>query len=277
MKKGTGNYTVVFQSGLGSSHAIWRDIQNDVSQYAVTISYDRNGLMHSESNGLAVTNGHVTEELNDLLKKAGCPGPFIIVGHSMAGIYLRRFIKSNQQNIAGIVFVEAAHPLQIKRCSPELLKILKAPPYWLAYLAVNSGLYRLLFSFLPISPEIPKNHWLHKAEKNFFYKSYKKLFEEISNDKSNMEDACKFHDFGSIPLTIIKGATYVHLQKVKNKDLVDEYKSLSSDLQDDLLTLSSNSKMVEAQNSGHLVQINDGELITREILKLIRISEQSTS
>lgn len=270
VKKGEGNCTVVFLSGMGSSYAIWQEIQDSISQNAVTISYDRNGLMLSESNDLPVTNQQVSEELTMLLEKTGCPKPYILVGHSMAGIYLRPFIKRFEQDVNGIIFAEAAHPKQIEKASPALLKTLSVPPYWLINFVVNTGIYRTFFSFVPLSPEIPMNHPLHQIERDFFYKSYRKTLEELHNDKLNFKDAEQYTSFGHIPLTVMMGTSAVRYARIKDTVIKDEYKNLINEVQHDLLKLSTNSNLVEAIHSGHLLQINDAPLLISEIRKMLK-------
>ena len=272
VKKGLGNYTIVFQSGMGSSHAIWQPIQDELAQNAVTISYDRNGIMFSEDNGLPITNENVSRELEALLLKTNCPKPYILVGHSMAGIYLRSFIDRNKKDISGILFLEAAHPQQIAKASPELIKLLTPPPLWLAKLAVNTGFYRIFFSFFPLSPEIPLNHPLHQVEKDFFYKSCDKIFKEVANDQLNFKDAEKYTSFGDIPLTVIMGSSAIRYANIKNQKIKEEYCALVKEVQEDLLKLSSNSRMVEAPNSGHLPQIKDSQLIILAIRQLLLLT-----
>ncbi|GAB3420675.1 alpha/beta hydrolase [Niabella aquatica] len=271
VKKGQGNCTVVFQSGMGSSYAIWQEIQDSISQNAVTIAYDRNGLMLSEATDAPVTNDQVAEELQLLLEKTNCPKPYILVGHSMAGIYLRPFIKKNEQDIAGIVFVEASHPQQIKKASPELLKALSIPPRWLIKFAVNTGIYRTMFSFVPLSPEIPMNHPLHRLEKDFFYRSCDKILEEVENDALNFKNAEKYTSFGNIPLTVITGTSEIRYAAIKDTVVRNEYRQWVDEMQHDLLKLSANSWLIKAPNSGHLVQINDGALLIREIRNMLSI------
>lgn len=270
VKKGQGNCTVVFQSGMGSSYAIWQEIQDSIAQNAVTIAYDRNGLMLSEATGAPVTNDQVAEELQLLLEKTNCPKPYILVGHSMAGIYLRPFIKKNEQDIVGIVFVEASNPQQIKKASPELLKALQPPPRWLIKFSVSTGLYRTLYSFIPLSPEIPMHHPLHRLEKNFFYRSCNKILEELANDELNFKDAEKYTSFGNIPLTIITGTSEIRYAAIKDTAVRNEYRQWVDKMQHDLLKLSANSRLVKAPNSGHLVQINDDALITWEIRSMLK-------
>ncbi len=269
VKKGQGNCTVVFQSGMGSSHAIWNEIQNTLSQDTVTISYDRNGIMFSESTGLPVTNTQVAEELQILLEKTQCPKPYILVGHSMAGIYLRPFISKNQADISGIIFAEATHPKQIEMSSAELLKALKVPPRWLIKFVLHTGIYRWIFSFKPLSPEIPMNHHLHIQERDFFYRSCNKVLEELDRDDMNLKDGEQYVSFGKIPLTVIIGKSEIRYAGIKRDDVRKEYRLLLDTLQHDLLNLSSNSRMVKAANSGHILQIHDAPLLITEIRRFL--------
>ncbi len=267
-KKGKGNCTVVFQSGMGSSHAIWEEIQDSIASYAVTISYDRSGLLLSGKTDLPLTNESVTKELEILLQKTNCPKPYILVGHSMAAIYLRPFIHRNKEDVRGVIFAEAAHTKQIKLASPKLLKTLKPPPKWLIKLAVNCGLYRIWFSYFPLSPEIPFNHPLHRTERDFFYRSYQRTLEELQNDFLNFSDAEQYPSLGTIPLTVIMGSSKMRYASIKDPEIQMEYEQLTISLQRDLLTLSSNSKFVEAKNSGHILQIFDKKLLINEIIPL---------
>jgi pimeloyl-ACP methyl ester carboxylesterase len=269
VKKGTGNTTVIFQSGMGSSHSIWQEIQENIAHNATTLSYDRNGIMWSQENNLPVTNRQVTEELEALLEKTHCPKPYILVGHSMAGVYLRSFINKHKEDIAGIIFVEAAHPEQIKKASPALLKATKIPPHWLIKLAVNTGLYRALFHYLPISPEIPMHHRMHTTERDYFYKSYHKVLEELKNVTINFADATQHSSFGDIPLTLIMGTNEVRFANIRDNTVKQEYRALLMEVQHDLLRLSTNSKLIKAPNSGHIVQIHDAALIIDEIKTLL--------
>ncbi len=267
VKKGAGKCTVVFQSGMGSSHYIWNEIQEDLAQHAATISYDRNGIMFSEASGIPISNEQASNELELLLEMTDCPKPYLLVGHSMASIYLRPFIQRNEQDILGIVFVEAAHPLLKKKASSALLKLWKVPPRWFIHLAVQTGVYRILFSFIPLSSEIPLRHPLHTLEKSFFYKTYRKLIEELALDEQNFQDVASYTSFGSIPLTVVMGTSEKRYTLIKNPVIGNELRLLVHDLQHALLSLSANSRLVKAEHSGHIVQINDVTLLTNEIRK----------
>jgi len=269
VKKGHGHTTVIFASGMGSSYGIWQEIQNSVSQHAVTLAYDRNGLMLSDANDLPVTNSQVSEELELLLEKTKCPKPYIIVAHSMAGIYLRPFIQDHQKDISGIIFAEASHPQQLQSASPALLKALSPPPAGFIKFVVATGIYRLLFSLTSISPEIPFGHPLHRLERDFFYRSRAKIMEELANDRINFKDAERYPGFGAIPLTVVTGTSEIRYARIKSKAVRDEYRQLTESLQHDLLRLSSRSRLVKAEHSGHILQVHNAPLLIAEIRRML--------
>lgn len=270
VKKGKGETTVVFLSGMGSSHAVWNDIQEQVSKSTVTLSYDRSGIMYSGKSKEPVTNKSVSQELETLLLSTDCPKSVILVAHSMAAVYMRPFVEKHAQDIMGIILVEGAHPAQKKDASLKLTKLLSPPPTWLIRTAVHTGLYRFLFSFNSISPEIPFGHPLHLQERNFFYRSFETVLEELQQDGTNFEDAQKYSDLGNIPLKVIMGSSGSRYGGIKDKQLAQEYKDWVTSHQYALLSLSTDSELIEAPHSGHLVQIGDPDLVSKCVLELIK-------
>jgi pimeloyl-ACP methyl ester carboxylesterase len=108
--KGAGP-TVLFEAGAFGFSADWGVVQERVTALGLhSCSYDRAGMGLSDPgpdprDGLAVIT-----DLEKLLAAAQEDGPFIVVGHSMAGIYLWLFANRNPGKIAGLVFVDAATP-----------------------------------------------------------------------------------------------------------------------------------------------------------------------
>ncbi|WP_316737499.1 alpha/beta hydrolase [Pedobacter aquatilis] len=270
VKKGIGNKTIVFVSGMGSNSSIWAEIQDKTYPNAVTISYDRSGLFLSEKREGTITNQSVSKELAQLLEQTNCPKPYILVLHSMAGIYIRPFIEQHKKDIAGIMLMESAHPLQLKKSSAAFLESLKPPPLSLVKFLTFSGAYRSLFSFNRINPEIPIEHAIHKNERDFFYRSVETLYDELKNDDANFEDAGNSNNFGNIPLTVITGTSNIRTEAIPNPKVKEEYMQLVHDLHRDFLNLSTDSKLVEAKNSGHVVQVSEPDLIVREIHALLK-------
>lgn len=143
----------------------------------------------------------------------------------MGGIYMRPFIQQQQTAISGIVLAESAHPLQLKKAYPDLLKAQAAPPAWLVKLLIYTGIYRLLFTFLPLSNELPVDHRFNRNACDYFYKTVNTLFWEVENDDQNFADAERYTSFGAIPLTVMTGTSPVRINGFPVKE-GQEYQSL---------------------------------------------------
>ena len=56
------------------------------------------------------TAGRIAEELHVLLRTAGVPPPYVLVGHSFGGLVMRLFASRHQTDVAGLVLIEPAIP-----------------------------------------------------------------------------------------------------------------------------------------------------------------------
>jgi pimeloyl-ACP methyl ester carboxylesterase len=55
----------------------------------------------------------MASELKALLNAAGEKGPYVLVGHSMAGLLTRAYLSQNPQDVVGLVLIDAADPSAI--------------------------------------------------------------------------------------------------------------------------------------------------------------------
>ncbi len=101
-----GKPTVVFVGGLGDSLEAWKSVQPAVAEFAQVVAYDRAGLGQSESDNAPPTPRHVAAQLRTLLQNAGIKPPYLLVGHSLGGPYVRMFAGLYPSEVAGLVFVD---------------------------------------------------------------------------------------------------------------------------------------------------------------------------
>jgi len=106
LEKGSGEATVLFEAGIAATNLNWFHIQEEVSQFAATASYDRGGLGWSSPSRTPRTPSNLGEELHELLWRAGLKPPFILVGHSFGGLVMRRYALMYPEEVAGIVLVD---------------------------------------------------------------------------------------------------------------------------------------------------------------------------
>lgn len=117
------------------------------------LAYDRAGLGLSDPGPKPRDGVAVVSDLEALLAAAGEGGPFLLVGHSMAGLYLRIFAGRNPAKVAGVVLLDAATPEGVD--APQVRKFVSgfASAARLAQFGAVAGLLPLL-SFGPLGDKI---------------------------------------------------------------------------------------------------------------------------
>ena len=106
LEQGSGGPTVLFESGIAATNLNWRHIQETVSQFTHTASYDRGGLGWSSPASSARTPGNIAIELHTMLEGAGIKPPYILVGHSFGGLVMRRYALLYPEDVAGVLLVD---------------------------------------------------------------------------------------------------------------------------------------------------------------------------
>ena len=115
VEKGSGNPTVLFEAGIAATNLNWFHIQEPVSRFASTVSYDRGGLGWSSPCRTPRTPSNIATELHQLLEGASIKPPYILVGHSFGGLVMRRFALNYPEEVAGMVLVD---PMRIEEWPP---------------------------------------------------------------------------------------------------------------------------------------------------------------
>jgi pimeloyl-ACP methyl ester carboxylesterase len=55
---------------------------------------------------------HIAQELHTLLQNATIPGPYVLVGWSMGGLYARAYAAQYGDEVTGLVLIDSSHPDQ---------------------------------------------------------------------------------------------------------------------------------------------------------------------
>jgi len=106
VEKGSGGPVVLFEAGIAATNLNWHHIQEAVSQFTSTASYDRSGLGWSGTCRTARTPGNISAELHTMLHSAGIKPPYILVGHSFGGLVVRRYAATHPEDVAGVVLID---------------------------------------------------------------------------------------------------------------------------------------------------------------------------
>ena len=103
---GEGTPAVVFEAGGGDGIEAWGDLPAEVARSTRVIVYDRAGLGVSDLGPEPRSARRVAEELHTLLTALEIPPPYLLVGHSLGGLYIRAFAQLHPKKVAGFVFLD---------------------------------------------------------------------------------------------------------------------------------------------------------------------------
>ena len=109
--EGKGPRTVVLESGLGDTLDIWKDIQPRIAdRCARTLAYTRAGYLGSDpANDGPRDSATVVAELRAELQKRNILPPYVLVGHSLGGLYMQYFARNFPGEVVGLVLVDSTH------------------------------------------------------------------------------------------------------------------------------------------------------------------------
>lgn len=125
--RGTGSPTVLLEAGAGNDAQIWEHIAlpSDTNTEAVlpavanftrVCAYDRPGTLlddthHSRSDPVAGRRdaADMVADLHALIETAGLEKPLVLARHSFGGLIVRLYANTYPDDVAGLVFIDAAH------------------------------------------------------------------------------------------------------------------------------------------------------------------------
>lgn len=105
---------VWMEAGAFSGAADFAAIQQKLAAKGLrSCAYDRAGLGYSDPGPKPRDGDAIVADFEALVAKVGEPGPYILMGHSMAGLYLRQFAARNPEKVVGLVLLDAVTPEMI--------------------------------------------------------------------------------------------------------------------------------------------------------------------
>lgn len=105
---------VWMEAGAFSGAADFGAIQDKLAAKGVrSCAYDRAGMGYSPTGPNPRDGDAIVADLETLVAASGERGPFVMMGHSMAGLYVRQFALRNPDKVAGLVLLDAVTPEMI--------------------------------------------------------------------------------------------------------------------------------------------------------------------
>ena len=234
------NPSVILETLSGGTSSYWAWIQPEIAKSTRVCSYDRASRGWSEPSPRPNTLQQTARDLHTLLQKAGIAGPYVLVGHSIGGIYVRKYAADYPNEVVGIVLVDSSHPDQFVRVPQEQVE--KD-----AYLRMSAifptlarlGIFRLYFAtggeidFQDLPPQQHDEVAALSSSPEYFISQRA----EAVAEPAIFGEAHNLGGLGNLPLAVVSQGKEPPAYWVK--------------LQDELAALSSNSIHITVADSTH--------------------------
>lgn len=270
--RGQGSPAVVLEAGLGLDSTGWFKVHDDLALVAKTCAYDRAGRGWSSPGSQPITSELVNQRLFALLE-ATVPEPVILVGMSAGGVFVRDYFRRHPQDVVGMVLVDSSHEDQRHRLPefPELAD--RTQLLRLCAWMQPVGLVRLLSSLDTFftSPDMPAG--LQAASLANAYQSHacRTLLLESEGFEAMLAAGGTPPDLGDLPLVVLsQGKEPEAVPDIgMTREMAVEQRLVWNELQEELAALSTRSRRIVAQKAGHLIQIDQPELVVDSIRQLV--------
>lgn len=249
-----GQPTIVFESGAATPSPVYYHFAKNWSKTHKICLYDRAGLAWSEISGVPSEIPAITEQLHALLNAANIEKPFVLAGHSIAGLYMKSYIKQYPQDVAAVAFFDASHPDQVDKLGLPI-----GPDEGLSLqqqalkLLINLGVTQL---YNPqMGPDIIENFSPNVvAQFEHFHQRSAQVdasFREIKGIATSINVTPKDVNYGSLPVLVVTAGEEVDFPPsfpLSSK----EFKEYWLELQADLVALSDQSTHIVMDSANHL-------------------------
>jgi pimeloyl-ACP methyl ester carboxylesterase len=266
---GQGLPTIVLSSGLGDDFTGWAKVQPALSRQTRVCSYDRAGFGWSESRPGVQDANAIASQLHQLIDAASVQKPFVLVGHSISGIYLRSYAAHYSDDLTGLVFVDGATPLQDDRIPKELLKIqedgrLQMPRQKLIMML---GWYRLQGNCTSIPSGFEAYSAWIKAD-SCIPSQMDAMENELDAEQASGRETIHAGPFGNLPVLILSRDPNV-LPSNWPAPIAKANSVVWNQMQEEAKGLSGQSKCIIAKGSDHYIQNDRSDLVNQEIASFV--------
>ena len=229
---GAGEPSLVLFNGSGVTLEGWARLYPGIESIGTVLAWNRHGAGASAAPVQPQTGAAVVATARELLAHAGLAPPYLLVGHSLGGLYANLYARLHPREVGAVVLLEATHPRD-----RDLLK------------GHESQLATVLGKLLSLPQK------LFRAN----------LHSEIDwVDATAREVACA-GPFPDVPLTVVTGGSDPPRWLTPPEAL-----RIRRAHQRELSQLSTQGQQVIAQRSGHFPQMTQPDLVLDVLRRMAR-------
>jgi pimeloyl-ACP methyl ester carboxylesterase len=191
-RSGTGGPAVILINGGGGPIEGWHRIFREVAEATTVVAYNRLGVGGSDKPSAPQHGEAIVNALRQLLQETNIHPPYMLVGHSLGGLYANLYARLYPNEIASVVLLESSHPLDLR------INETQGP--------LIRGMNRILGMFDSFTP------WRKWSEVNY-----------VEETVAQIEQAGSFPD---VPLVVVSGSMKppmmpAHVMEIRKKNQSD--------------------------------------------------------
>lgn len=265
---GEGSPTVILEAGGGNPWLAWYKVQPKVAEFTRVCSYDRAGLGWSDAGPKPPTAAAIAEDLHTLLRNAGVAGPYVLVGHSLGGLYVRMFAARYPSEVAGMALVDSSSPYQEERFPPEAKNLSDASRYVIRFMQITLplGLPRLLCR-RAAPAEVGSEYCAVFCTRKYLAA----VRAEAAATEENYAEVRPLGSLGDLPLAVLSHDP----EKVHFGDhLTAPVNRAWNEMQEELSHLSTNGTHLVVKGAGHDIELDRPDAVAEAIRKVFDAAKE---
>ena len=269
-------FTVVMDAGFACNCLDWSLVQPEIARFARVITYDRAGYAWSDASPLERTSKNIVQELHTMLQVAQISGPYILVGHSFGGCNMQMYATQYPDEVAGLILVDSVHEDQVHILRPPATHY-----FQLLTGAVYLGAFRLVAK-IPLVCDVMRQQILkfpeHVQEIYYSQSMTNKYADTLREEAYFAPEDCRqlkelAPSLADIPLIVISaGQPFMDLERAQHFYTAEQIAHVNEQwpiLQVNLAKKSVRSTHIIAQESGHLIPVDQPEVIVDAVRQMI--------
>jgi pimeloyl-ACP methyl ester carboxylesterase len=274
--RGAGSPTVVLISGLDHFGSLsWALVHDSIAQTTRVCAYSRAGILWSDAEGGAFDSERMVADLHAALAGAGERPPWVLVGHSLGGPYALTFTGRYGAEVAGLVFVDAAHPAPDPRyrtdpTAPLLRRVRVAVINAAGPALLRMGAGRLL----PIDNLPPTSSpAMLAAHRAYFPTSLAAVLRESKALDATNRTAARHRQLGARPLVVLTATRRMQPQVRErlgiSKEEEDRWLAAWPRLHQDEATWSTRSRHEIVDDASHYIHVDRPDVVLRAVREVV--------
>ncbi len=278
--------TLVIEGGGGMASEYYHWLSEGLKDSMRVVRYDRAGIGYSDASNTTRDPETIAHELHTLLKKAGELPPYIVVGHSLGGPYIRVFTELYPNEVVGMFLLDTTHPDRVARIPsiPKKSSLKSKSMVWMYDFQGVLGDLGILMLYDKLTGPILNREMeglpdeINNRTKDFlnFGKYLRTMGKEIEQYHTTLERAGKKNDFGSLPIRVFTDTIgdipdEIHKEYLERGIDLKKTAIESMKMQEELTDLSTNSKLtlIKGNHTSIFTKKENADIICKEVIQLL--------